>query len=135
MVAPYPAGYQAVPLGGTVPSSLAQAADVGWVARLARAVSGLLEPVGGTIRFEGRPLPAAVRGRGAELRRRIQYIFQNPDGRVVFAIPYEGDFTLIGTTDRDYRGDPSMVTASPEEIAEGVSVLGSLVRAATPAAL
>ena len=31
------------------------------------------------------------------------YIFQNPDGRVVFAIPYEGDFTLIGTTDRDYR--------------------------------
>jgi glycerol-3-phosphate dehydrogenase len=45
------------------------------------------------------------------------YIFQNPDGRVVFAIPYEGDFTLIGTTDRDYRGDPSAVTATPGEIA------------------
>ena len=41
------------------------------------------------------------------------YIFQNPDGRVVFAIPYEGDFTLIGTTDRDYRGDPAAVAATP----------------------
>ena len=35
------------------------------------------------------------------------YLFQNPDGRVVFAIPYEGDFTLIGTTDRDFVGDPA----------------------------
>ncbi|WP_018261766.1 glycerol-3-phosphate dehydrogenase [Methylobacterium sp. WSM2598] len=45
------------------------------------------------------------------------YIFQNPDGRIVFAIPYERDFTLIGTTDRDYRGDPAAVAASEEEIA------------------
>ena len=35
------------------------------------------------------------------------YIFQNRDGRVIFAIPYENDFTLIGTTDRDYQGDPA----------------------------
>lgn len=45
------------------------------------------------------------------------YIFQNGDGRIVFAIPYEQDFTLIGTTDRDYRGDPADVAATPEEIA------------------
>jgi glycerol-3-phosphate dehydrogenase len=45
------------------------------------------------------------------------YIFQNTDGRIIFAIPYEQDFTLIGTTDRDYEGDPSKVVASPEEIA------------------
>lgn len=45
------------------------------------------------------------------------YIFQNADGRIVFAIPYEQDFTLIGTTDQDYEGDPAAVTASPEEIA------------------
>ena len=45
------------------------------------------------------------------------YIFQNGDGRIVFAIPYEGDFTLIGTTDRDYHGDPAEVAASEEEIA------------------
>jgi glycerol-3-phosphate dehydrogenase len=35
------------------------------------------------------------------------YIFQQPDRRIVFAIPYEHDFTLIGTTDLDYRDDPS----------------------------
>ena len=45
------------------------------------------------------------------------YIFQRPDGRIVFAIPYEGEFTLIGTTDRDYTGDPAKVSATPEEIA------------------
>lgn len=45
------------------------------------------------------------------------YIFQNADGRIVFAIPYHGDFTLIGTTDRDYTGDPAAVTATPDEIA------------------
>jgi len=46
------------------------------------------------------------------------YIFQNADGRIIFAIPYEHDFTLIGTTDRDYAGAPgSKPSASPEEIA------------------
>jgi glycerol-3-phosphate dehydrogenase len=45
------------------------------------------------------------------------YIFQNPDGRIVFALPFEQDFTLIGTTDLDYRGDPSAVAAGSEEIA------------------
>ena len=32
------------------------------------------------------------------------YIFQNPDRRIIFAIPYEGDFTLIGTTDVEHHG-------------------------------
>jgi glycerol-3-phosphate dehydrogenase len=45
------------------------------------------------------------------------YIFQNSDGRIVFTIPYQDDFTLIGTTDRDYHGDPATVRASGEEIA------------------
>lgn len=44
------------------------------------------------------------------------YIFQNADGRIVFAIPYERDFTLIGTTDRDWQGEPGAVAISPEEI-------------------
>ncbi len=43
------------------------------------------------------------------------YFFQNPDNRIIFAIPYETDFTLIGTTDRDYDGDPSQVKISDEE--------------------
>lgn len=45
------------------------------------------------------------------------YTFQNGDGRVVFVIPFQNDFTLIGTTDRDYDGDPAKVKASAEEIA------------------
>jgi glycerol-3-phosphate dehydrogenase len=45
------------------------------------------------------------------------YIFQHPDGRIVFAIPYEDTFTLIGTTDRDYAGDPAQASASADEIA------------------
>lgn len=35
------------------------------------------------------------------------YIFQNGDGRICFAIPYETNFTLVGTTDEDYQGEPS----------------------------
>ena len=45
------------------------------------------------------------------------YFFQLPDGRIFFAIPYEGDFTLIGTTDVDHTGGLDDVRASPEEIA------------------
>jgi glycerol-3-phosphate dehydrogenase len=44
------------------------------------------------------------------------YMFQNSDGRIVFVIPYQEDFTLIGTTDRDFDGDPAHVKASAEEI-------------------
>jgi glycerol-3-phosphate dehydrogenase len=44
------------------------------------------------------------------------YIFQTPDGRVVFALPYEGDFTMIGTTDLAFAGDPAGVTPAAEEI-------------------
>lgn len=43
------------------------------------------------------------------------YFFQNPDNRIIFAIPYETDFTLIGTTDRDYTADPKDVKISEEE--------------------
>ena len=47
---------------------------------------------------------------------RFAYLFQNPDRRVVFALPYERDFTLIGTTDVDYDGDPAVVSAEDAEI-------------------
>lgn len=43
------------------------------------------------------------------------YIFQHTDRRIVFAIPYERDYTLIGTTDVDYEGDPANACISPEE--------------------
>ncbi|MCY1422017.1 Aerobic glycerol-3-phosphate dehydrogenase [compost metagenome] len=43
------------------------------------------------------------------------YILQNEDQRIVFAIPYLGRFTLIGTTDREYQGDPATVAISEAE--------------------
>ncbi len=45
------------------------------------------------------------------------YIFQNADRRIVFAIPYERDFTLIGTTDIDYAGDPGDARITDDEVA------------------
>ncbi len=45
------------------------------------------------------------------------YAFQNPDGRIVFAIPYEGAYTLIGTTEVDYLDDPARAVVGAEEIA------------------
>ncbi len=45
------------------------------------------------------------------------YIFQNADGRIVFAIPYEEDFTLIGTTDVEFEGDPGMAEITADEVA------------------
>ena len=46
-------------------------------------------------------------------RHRFAYIFQNIDRRIVFAIPYERDFTLIGTTDVEYHGQPQDVQSAP----------------------
>ena len=43
------------------------------------------------------------------------YIFQNADGRIVFAIPYESDYTLIGTTDRDYEAIRTSARISDEK--------------------
>ncbi|NHO33064.1 glycerol-3-phosphate dehydrogenase [Acetobacter sp. LMG 1636] len=44
------------------------------------------------------------------------YIFQNPDKRIVFAIPYEQGFTLIGTTDVAWDEEPGLVEISPQEV-------------------
>lgn len=44
------------------------------------------------------------------------YIFQTVDGRVVFALPFEHDFTLVGTTDQSFTGDPATVAPTPEEV-------------------
>jgi glycerol-3-phosphate dehydrogenase len=44
------------------------------------------------------------------------FILQNEDQRIVFAIPYLDQFTIIGTTDREYQGDPSTVAITEGEI-------------------
>ncbi len=61
-----------------------------------------------------------VRGSHIVVRRIFEhdyaYFFQLPDGRIFFAIPYERDFTLIGTTDQDHEGPLDAIHASAEEI-------------------
>ncbi len=53
--------------------------------------------------------PRMIQGSHIVVRRLFDhpfaYLFQAPDGRVVFAIPYEDEFTLVGTTEREYSGD------------------------------
>ena len=45
------------------------------------------------------------------------YIFQNPDKRIIFAIPYQDEFTLIGTTDIELTGDdPGAARIAQEEV-------------------
>jgi glycerol-3-phosphate dehydrogenase len=44
------------------------------------------------------------------------YIFQNPDQRIVFALPFAGDFTLIGTTDESFAGNLDTIAPSAEEV-------------------
>lgn len=43
------------------------------------------------------------------------YFFQGTDGRIIFSIPYETDYTLIGTTDAEHNEDPRQAECSPQE--------------------
>jgi glycerol-3-phosphate dehydrogenase len=61
------------------------------------------------------------------------YIFQTEDGRVVFALPFQHDFTLVGTTDRNFTGDPATVAPSAEEIAYLCDVVNDHFRTAITA--
>ncbi len=62
------------------------------------------------------------------------YILQAADGRVVFAIPFNQDFTLIGTTDRSFSDDPAAVAPSGEEIDYLCGVVNDYFRATINAA-
>jgi glycerol-3-phosphate dehydrogenase len=56
------------------------------------------------------------------------YFFQNADGRIFFAIPYEADFTLIGTTDIDFNGEAGGVRISEAEIDYLLAAAGEYFR-------
>ena len=62
------------------------------------------------------------------------YILQAADRRVVFAIPFERDFTLIGTTDRSFSGDPAAVAPAADEIEYLCGVVNEYFRASIGAA-
>lgn len=74
-----------------------------------------------------------VQGSHIVLRRLYEhdraYIFQNADNRIIFAIPYQKHFTLIGTTDRDYQGDPKDVHATEDEISYLVAAASEYFKA------
>lgn len=58
------------------------------------------------------------------------YILQAADRRVVFAIPFQRDFTLIGTTDAGFTGDPAAVAPTGDEIVYLCGVVNEYFRAA-----
>ncbi|HEX3952906.1 MAG TPA: glycerol-3-phosphate dehydrogenase [Stellaceae bacterium] len=58
------------------------------------------------------------------------YLLQNDDRRVVFVIPYERDFTLIGTTEMPFDGDPAKAEITAEEIGYLCRAVGRWFRAA-----
>lgn len=56
------------------------------------------------------------------------YLLQNDDRRVIFVLPFEDDFTLIGTTDIPYAGDPARVAIDTEETAYLCRAVSSWLR-------
>ncbi len=92
----------------------------------ARAVVNAAGPwvaqvIGGVLRANAPAKVRMVKGSHIVVKRLVEhdrcYIFQNADDRIFFAIPYETDFTLIGTTDEHFTGDPGAVAISKNEIA------------------
>lgn len=80
-----------------------------WAGQVLRDVAGIASSEG--VRL--------VRGSHIVTRRLYDhdrcYFFQGSDGRIIFAIPYEHDFTLIGTTDVDHTGLPSDARCTDDE--------------------
>jgi glycerol-3-phosphate dehydrogenase len=96
-----------------------------WTVR-ARAVVNATGPWVSAFAAQSTPVRAAhavrlVKGSHIVVPRlfehRFAYIFQNEDRRIVFAIPYEHDYTLLGTTDVDYHDDPATVRIDADETA------------------
>jgi len=57
------------------------------------------------------------------------YIFQAPDRRIIFALPYERDFTLVGTTDVEHLGDPGAAHVDADEVSYLCSMVNLYFRA------
>ena len=58
------------------------------------------------------------------------YLLQNHDRRVIFVVPYQGDFALIGTTDVPFDGAPEAVAADEEEIVYLLAAVAGYFRSA-----
>lgn len=80
-----------------------------WVTQVLGQVTGVNRPVGlRLVKGSHIVVPKLYEGDQA-------YILQNDDRRIVFAIPYERDYTLLGTTDKLYESDPGQVEIDADE--------------------
>ncbi|MEZ5814138.1 MAG: glycerol-3-phosphate dehydrogenase [Alphaproteobacteria bacterium] len=83
-------------------------------------VRGLIEDCG--LDSEVKPVPRVRLVKGSHLiiprayKGDHSYIFQQEDGRVIFVIPYEDEYTLVGTTEEDFEGDLDDPRISGEEM-------------------
>ncbi len=101
---------------------------------IARSLSGLLVPIGGTICFRGKPLAGRLSDRPLELKRQIQYVFQNPDAslnprelvrrvlgrplRLYFQIDRDGHDERVARVLHEVRLDPSYASRFPDSYQE-----------------
>ncbi len=88
--------------------ALANAAGA-WTASVAETILRLPQPPAATLQIDQ-----------IVVRRLFEtdnvYVFQNSDGRLIFASPYERDFTLIGTIGHAFKGDPAIVATSASDV-------------------
>ncbi|PCK00540.1 MAG: glycerol-3-phosphate dehydrogenase [Zetaproteobacteria bacterium] len=84
-------------------------------------VGKFLESVGIGNRDADLPMVRLVKGSHIILPRQYEgdhaYVLQQPDKRIVFVTPYQGKYTLVGTTEEEFDGDPRDVRISDEEMA------------------
>src|SRR6266700_1581149 len=80
-----------------------------WTASVAETILRLPQPPAATLQIDQ-----------IVVRRLFEtdnvYVFQNSDGRLIFASPYERDFTLIGTIGHAFKGDPAIVATSASDV-------------------
>ncbi|HTQ37064.1 MAG TPA: glycerol-3-phosphate dehydrogenase [Steroidobacteraceae bacterium] len=97
-------------------------------------VNGLLQLAG----LQPRQHLRLVKGSHLVLRRQYEgehaYLLQSPDRRVVFAIPWEGCYTLVGTTDVPFDGDPARVSIDAAETGYLLGILNRFLRRPATAA-
>src|SRR5579872_4694 len=89
---------------------------------LANAAGAFAASVAETVLRTSPPRATAVKTGHIIVRRLFEtdnvYVFQNRDRRLIFASPYQRDFTMIGSVARVFKGDPAAVSMAADEVAD-----------------
>lgn len=87
---------------------------------LANTTGGWTSMVAETVLRQPQPAATAVQMSQIIVPRLFDsdnvYVFQNNDGRLIFASPFEQDFTMIGTVTHDFTGDPAIVAMTGTDV-------------------